>query len=132
MLTALAALLTLSLDLITKYLVLRSNRPIVKNTELAFSIPVGDNMALASQAAIFAVLLFFFLKLKNNLAHPAYAIGWGLVLGGAAANLLERMVRGFVTDFIPLALSIINMADIAIFTGIVSIALTAFLSKKKV
>lgn len=48
-------------------------------------------------------------------------IGVSLILGGAASNLLDRFTDGNVTDFINIGISTINFADLAIFTGIISL-----------
>lgn len=45
-------------------------------------------------------------------------LGLGLFLGGALANLLDRLYQGFVTDFISImALPTLNLADVAIGVG---------------
>jgi len=45
--------------------------------------------------------------------------GWiaGLVVGGAAANLLDRAATGAVHDFLATPWVLLNVADIAVFVG---------------
>lgn len=68
-----------------------------------------------------AVVFLFLLTLKGEKAGK-----WGLalILGGGLANLLERFVHGYVTDYlqfrVPLACLrklIYNVADLCIFAG---------------
>src|SRR3989344_1229983 len=128
--TALSAILTIVADLTLKFFILRSGIPVIKNTGLAFSLPAAPEAALIFQAAIMAALLFlyFFLGVKN--ANRISQIGWGFIFGGASGNLLERIVRGFVTDYIPVALSSLNLADLAILIGVALIALHQFFNSK--
>lgn len=73
---------------------------------------------IASAAAAFVALA---------LASPALgtggALGLGLVMGGAASNLADRVVRGAVLDFIVLGpWPTFNLADAAMVTGAVLLA----------
>jgi lipoprotein signal peptidase len=50
----------------------------------------------------------------------AFHSGWALlVLAGGVSNFAERVVRGSVRDFIPLADGVLNIADFYILTGAV-------------
>ena len=56
-----------------------------------------------------------FLNKKTYLILPA-----GLILGGALGNLVDRMTRGFVIDFISIGdWPVFNIADAAVVTGII-------------
>jgi lipoprotein signal peptidase len=46
-------------------------------------------------------------------------VGAGMVAGAMAANLVDRAVKGSVTDFLPSPLGVLNAADIALGAGIV-------------
>lgn len=46
-------------------------------------------------------------------------VGAGMVAGAMAANLVDRTVKGSVTDFLPSPLGVLNGADIALGAGIV-------------
>jgi len=56
--------------------------------------------------------------------------GWiaGLVIGGAAANLLDRAATGAVHDFLATPWVLLNVADIAVFVGVIG---TAFMSLRR-
>jgi signal peptidase II len=46
-------------------------------------------------------------------------IAAGLQLGGAAGNLLDRLVFGHVTDFVVVGRVVLNLADVALLVGAV-------------
>jgi signal peptidase II len=50
---------------------------------------------------------------------PAWAAG--LIIGGAAANLLDRAVHGAVQDFIVIGPVVVNLADLAVLVGLAGI-----------
>ena len=82
-----------------------------------------------------AVVFLFLLTLKGEKAGK-----WGLalILGGGLANLLERFVHGYVTDYlqfrVPLACLrklIYNVADLCIFAGTCDSLFLVFRGKHK-
>jgi signal peptidase II len=91
-----------------------------RNTGVAFSLLQGGGSALIvfTAAAMVAIAVFF-------ARHPARPGAWvpaGLLLGGAAGNLVDRVARDAVTDFIDLPLwPAFNFADVAITTGVVAL-----------
>jgi signal peptidase II len=66
--------------------------------------------------------------MRDALRRSRWAqIGMGLVLGGAAGNVVDRLVHGWVLDFIAVGrFSIFNVGDIAIAAGLALVA-TAYL-----
>ncbi len=75
-------------------------------------------------AAGAAVLVFFYFRQLRGARDERFA-RWGLplVLGGAAGNYLDRLLRGFVIDFVDLRLGerhwpAFNVADVAVVTGV--------------
>jgi signal peptidase II len=89
----------------------------VRNTGVAFSV-LSDGGALPVIIGVFAVgalLAFFF----THLRRPLVWLPTGLLLGGAAGNLLDRLRDGSVTDFVKLPhWPAFNVADIAITLGV--------------
>jgi len=92
------------------------------NTGAAFSL--GSNttwiLSLASAVTVVGLLTRTVLGLPSK-----YTVGFGVLLGGAAGNLFDRLVRGdqfgsgVVVDMINYAnLAIGNVADIAIVIGV--------------
>jgi signal peptidase II len=78
-------------------------------------------LALLSVAAVLAIAGALFVLAKRPMNRPT-VLGIGLVMGGAAGNLLDRLGDGFVTDFLYLHRGTFwwpafNVADIAISIG---------------
>jgi signal peptidase II len=78
---------------------------------------------------VFTVSVLFFLAIGLGLLLKKWqmdkwqTIAWSLVLGGGAGNLIDRLDKGTVTDFINLRLGtwrtgIFNVADMIIVAGV--------------
>ena len=99
-----------------------------ENTGVAFSALSGGGplVILVAVVALGALLIFFF----THLTRPLVWLPTGLLLGGAAGNLIDRIGRGSVTDFIKLPhWPAFNVADIAVTIGV--IVLVFVLEKSK-
>jgi signal peptidase II len=69
-------------------------------------------------AALTALLVFFF----RHQDRPLVWLPTGLLIGGAAGNLIDRVREGSVTDFIDFpAWPAFNVADIAITFGVLTL-----------
>lgn len=94
----------------------------VENPGAAFSLLSGTTwvFAIIASAAVVFIIVF-----ARRIRAVSWAILFGLLLGGAAGNLTDRLIRppgfgvGHVVDFIQVYLfpAIFNFADIAIVTG---------------
>lgn len=98
----------------------------VENTGAAFGIlqGAGPLLVLASLAGVVVVLIML-------RAAPAedrlYTAALALVLGGAAGNLIDRLFRGHVTDFIdPTHYPAFNLADSSIVVGVFALIALSF------
>jgi signal peptidase II len=92
----------------------------VRNSGVAFSIlsDGGWLPTVVGLAAVIALLVFFF----THLRRPLVWLPTGLLLGGAAGNLIDRIRIGSVTDFIKLPhWPAFNVADIAITIGVIAL-----------
>ena len=98
----------------------------VENEGVAFGF-LGDSsegIVLAVTVGALALVLGWFVF---NRRRPYAWLAVGLLAGGAAGNLVDRITRGGVVDFIDFpAWPSFNVADIAITLGAVALALTAF------
>ena len=97
---------------------------LVFNSGAAFSMGSGSTWIFTTIqiAFILVAYLYFVPRLTSRLE----AIGLGLIAGGAAGNLCDRLVRppaffvGHVVDFISVgSFAIFNVADAAITCGVV-------------
>jgi signal peptidase II len=89
-----------------------------RNTGVAFSMLSGGGpLVVIIGVVAFAALLAFFL---THLHRRLVWLPTGLVLGGAAGNLIDRVREGAVTDFVKLSFwPAFNVADIAITVGVI-------------
>lgn len=86
----------------------------------------------------FAMILIIFIMVSINPKKQKFSmIGFTMVLGGALGNLVDRIMRGYVTDFISMGFNETirfpyhyNIADASITIGIVVIAIGVFLFKE--
>lgn len=71
------------------------------NTGIAFGLfaNTGWPLAVLVSVGILVLLTWAFVSLKNGLP-PQRILPLGLILGGAIANMIDRVVDGRVTDFI--------------------------------
>lgn len=120
----------LASDLISKYLLTNKNFVLIKNvltifykenTGAAGSMLEDKTGLLIVLSIVFIIALFvfdYFLKDKNMF----YTISFALVVSGAIGNLYDRIVFGFVRDFIRVDFIyfpyIFNIADMALTVGV--------------
>lgn len=92
------------------------------NSGIAFGLAghVPSLVLILVAAAIVVVLLL----LGTQMKWRGSSIAIGLILGGALGNLLDRIFRGSVVDFIDLPhWPTFNLADVAITVGVVLLIL---------
>lgn len=125
----------IALDQITKYLVVKNiglteavtlipkmlDLVYVKNTGAAFNILSGRIGLLSIISLLFSVGVIWYMiakKPKNRLLVTSVM----LLFAGAVGNMIDRIFRGFVVDFIKtvfIEFPVFNVADIAITVGAV-------------
>lgn len=97
----------------------------VANDGVAFGLLSGRQSLIvpAASLAFLAILAYVFLDRR-----PIAALAGGLMAGGALGNLLERVVNGYVTDFLDVPYwPTFNLADSFIAVGVALMALTLLL-----
>lgn len=97
----------------------------ITNSGGAFGILSGSQPVLlvGSVIAIAVVLWMLLAGPPSKLT----ALGCGLVLGGAAGNLLDRLVAGAVIDYLDIRVwPIFNLADTAIVIGVGMLLVASF------
>jgi signal peptidase II len=109
-----------------------------RNPGAAWSMATGMTWLLTVVAVVVVVAI---LRLSAKLRSPGWAIGLGLVLGGALGNLVDRFLRspgpmrGHVVDFVSVFapygeyFPVFNVADSGICVGGLLIVLLAFLGR---
>lgn len=112
--TALAVVLV---DLLSKHLVSEQKffrGRTIQNPGLPFGI---DLPGFFDFYLVLALLLTFVIIFFRNFAKSDLQIALGLILGGALANLIDRLGDRTVTDFIDFGITTVNLADVAIMIG---------------
>ncbi|WP_220126939.1 signal peptidase II [Rhodococcus spelaei] len=139
------AVVILGLDLATKIAVVRFIDPgkpiriigdvvtlnLIRNPGAAFSMATGMTwlLTLVAIGVVIGVI-----KIGRTLRSPWWALGLGLVLGGALGNLIDRIFRapgplqGHVVDFVSVGWwPVFNVADSSIVCGaVLLVVLTLF------
>ena len=96
-----------------------------RNTGSAFSLLQGQRVLLAVVALVVGAALLAFAARSRR---PARAVEVGLIVGGAAGNLVDRLARGdngAVVDFVALHVwPTFNLADSCIVVGCVLLGWT--------
>jgi signal peptidase II len=106
------------------------NLTYIKNDGGAFGILGGSQVLLLVGSAV-AVVVVLWMLLSGRPTKPTM-IGCGLILGGAAGNLLDRLTAGEVTDYVHFSFwYIFNAADAAIVVGVGLLLLSALRSPEK-
>ena len=97
------------------------------NTGGAFSLFEGAIWLFLIFAVIFYVVMVLFeaksYKIKKNFT---YYVGFGLMIAGTMGNFIDRILFGYVRDFIKfefMDFPIFNIADIALNIGVVFVAI---------
>jgi len=103
----------------------------VRNTGVAFGLlqGLGRAYALLPVGVVIAVIYFRrSLPVVTQWVH----LSLGLVVGGALGNVIDRLLRGFVVDFLDVnfwpfrSWPVFNIADSAVVVGVVILMLDAF------
>ena len=97
----------------------------IKNDGGAFGILGGSQVLLLIGSAVAVGVVLW--MLLSGPGSRASTYGCGLILGGAAGNLLDRLTAGEVTDYVHFSFwYIFNAADAAITVGVGLLLLSAF------
>ena len=128
------------IDQFTKYLMIYNHKTFinkdfllfkldfVKNYGAAFNIFSGSRVFLSLISIIFSILLIYLIFRKNTLnSFDLYS--YSFILGGTIGNGIDRILKGFVIDFINLNIinfPVFNIADISINIGFIFLLYNIF------
>jgi len=104
----------------------------VKNYGAAFNIFSGSTIFLSLISIIFSILLIYLILRKNTL-NQFDLVAYSFILGGTIGNGIDRILKGFVIDFINLNIidfPVFNIADISINIGFIFLLYSIFKNKR--
>ena len=103
-----------------------------RNYGAAFNIFEGNRIFLSLISIISSLILIYFIFFKGRL-NLIDRYGLSLILAGSLGNGIDRIIKGYVIDFINLKLfdfPIFNIADISINIGCIILIFNYFKFKK--
>ena len=141
-----AAVLLTVIDQITKYFAvdrLAGNAPAkvidgilhftyVENTGVAFGMFSGMHYVFIPLGIVASALCVWYMHQSIKEGKKLRAFAAGVVVSGAVGNIIDKIFRGFVVDFIDAAFidfPVFNFADICITVGAVIVALSIIFEK---
>jgi signal peptidase II len=108
--------LLLAVDQGSKYLVVQKSVRTFENSNFAFSLRVPVFLMYLTYIVLVGLLVNWFVKKKEK--NWSDKLGFTLILAGALSNIVERIIQGYVVDFIYLLDGVLNLADFFILAGI--------------
>lgn len=146
-LALLVAIVVIALDQMTKALVVanlsppESKSPIpvvgdylsiyyIQNSGAAFSMFSNNAVLIVLIAAALCIIVYLYIRMLNS-GPMGYKLIFGMIIGGAASNLIDRAIHGgYVVDFIFFQIpqigyrfAIFNIADASISVGVIILLL---------
>lgn len=103
----------------------------VENRGAIFGIMQGSNIVMAILSCIICILLGAYIL---NLRKSDSKVFWGyyLILSGGIGNIIDRLVRGFVVDFIDTPfIATFNFADTCVVLGVIFVLVNELLQYAK-
>ena len=104
----------------------------VRNYGAAFNIFSGSRLFLCFISVISTFILFYFIFIRENKIINKY--GLSLILAGSIGNGIDRILNGYVIDFIKIKyinFPVFNIADIVINIGVLILMISYFRNKNK-
>lgn len=105
----------------------------VENRGAVFGIM--QNMSwLFAIITILMIALFFYVIIKKKITNKLFLTSVTLIIGGGIGNLIDRLFRGFVVDYLQLSFfpPVCNFADYCITIGaVLMVVFVLFFSDKK-
>ena len=143
-----SALLALFLDQLTKFIVVTKipfdhsiellpilSFILVLNDGISFSLLSGVSKLILIPISL-AVIVFIIWFAQKNTTSSVSTFGYGLIIGGAIGNVLDRILHGAVIDFVLFHYSswffpVFNVADTLISIGVLILLVDSFHSSRE-
>ena len=100
----------------------------VRNTGAAWSILSG-NVLLLIMISIIALGVIYYYLIKDKELKKIHIVSYSMLIGGIIGNLIDRVVHGYVIDYLDFKIfnynfPIFNIADILIVISIIIIGIS--------
>lgn len=120
------------IDQASKILVTVDSREFVPNTGIIFGfVKLGDRDFFTVAGIIILGFIYWFFRAQFKNLSSVLWLGYGLLVGGCVSNLSDRIIFGYVRDFIDLNIwPIFNLADVALSAGFLIIIFESILTRK--
>jgi len=110
------------------------NLTLVHNTGTAFGMFKNGRLIFVGITTLSIAGLVSFFHFSRE-KHALWKYAFGLLLGGAVGNLLDRVEKGYVIDFLDFYIGnyhwyVFNIADTAISVAVVLLFLDLFMQRK--
>ena len=138
------SIIVILIDQFTKYLIFNNYKifinkdfllfrlVFVKNYGAAFNIFSGSRIFLSFISIFFSILLIY-LILRKNTFNLLDLYSYSFILGGTIGNGMDRILKGFVIDFINLNIinfPVFNISDVSINIGFIILLYNIFKDKR--
>ncbi len=90
-----------------------------ENSGIAFGIPLSQILIRIITPLILVALIYFLYKKSQKSFY--YSFGLWFIIVGAISNFIDRIIFSFTIDYIRIITSVINLADIMIVLGALSL-----------
>lgn len=90
----------------------------IHNYGAAFSILEGKQFLLIGITFLAVAAITVYIVRKRKTAHFTLLLGLSMIVGGGCGNLIDRILQGYVVDFLNIRFwPIFNLADMAVVSG---------------
>lgn len=107
----------------------------LENRGMAFGMLEGGRILFLALCAVFLAALFYaFLRIPKERGYLPLIVTGAVLGGGAVGNFIDRLLRGYVVDFIYISLinfPVFNLADIYVVCGGIALVLILIFGYKE-